>query len=88
MHGHDQSDDSAEDDSFVSSAASQHASDDEDENTNESDDYAKEEDAKKLGADHFIYSGDKAWAKPYAFKFDFILNCKLFISQCSNGITY
>ncbi|THW12843.1 NADPH-dependent medium chain alcohol dehydrogenase [Aureobasidium pullulans] len=35
----------------------------------------KEEDAKKLGADHFIYSGDKDWAKPYAFKFDFILNC-------------
>ena len=40
----------------------------------------KEEDAKKLGADHFIYSGDKDWAKPYAFKFDFILNCKSTIS--------
>lgn len=36
----------------------------------------KEADAKKLGADHFIYSGDKDWAKPYAFKFDFILNCE------------
>jgi alcohol dehydrogenase (NADP+) len=48
----------------------------------------KEEDAKKLGADHFIYSGDKDWAKPYAFKFDFILNCKSFISQCSSDITY
>jgi len=40
----------------------------------------KEEDAKKLGADHFIYSGDKDWAKPYAFKFDFILNCQSIIS--------
>lgn len=35
----------------------------------------KEQDAKKLGAKHFIYTGDKDWHKPYAFTFEFILNC-------------
>lgn len=35
----------------------------------------KEEDAKALGAKHFINTTEKDWAKPYAFTFDFILNC-------------
>ena len=34
----------------------------------------KKEDALKLGADHFVYTGEKDWSKPLAFKFDFILN--------------
>jgi len=34
----------------------------------------KESDATKLGADHFVFTGDKDWSKPLAFKFDFILN--------------
>jgi len=34
----------------------------------------KKEDALKLGAKHFVYNGDKDWAKPLAFKFDFVLN--------------
>jgi alcohol dehydrogenase (NADP+) len=35
----------------------------------------KKDDALKLGAKHFILSSEKDWAKPYAFTFDFILNC-------------
>ena len=35
----------------------------------------KEKDAKALGAKEFISSVEKDWAKPWAFKFDFILNC-------------
>lgn len=35
----------------------------------------KEKDAKALGAQYFIDSTQKDWHKPYAFKFDFILNC-------------
>ncbi|KAK8088142.1 alcohol dehydrogenase (NADP+) [Apiospora hydei] len=34
----------------------------------------KKDDALKLGAKHFVNSGDKDWAKPLAFKFDFVLN--------------
>ena len=34
----------------------------------------KEVDAKKLGATHFISTGEKDWHKPWAFEFDFILN--------------
>lgn len=34
----------------------------------------KKEDAHKLGAKHFVLSSDKDWAKPLAFKFDFVLN--------------
>lgn len=34
----------------------------------------KKEDALKLGAKHFVVSNDKEWAKPLAFKFDFVLN--------------
>ena len=34
----------------------------------------KEADAKKLGAKHFISSGEKDWHKPYEFTFDFMLN--------------
>ena len=34
----------------------------------------KKEDALKLGAKNFISSGDKDWAKPWAFSFDFVLN--------------
>jgi len=34
----------------------------------------KKDDALKLGADHFICTGDKDWSKPLAFTFDFILN--------------
>jgi alcohol dehydrogenase (NADP+) len=34
----------------------------------------KKEDALKLGADHFVYTGEKGWNEPLAFKFDFILN--------------
>lgn len=35
----------------------------------------KKEDALKMGATNFICSQDKDWNKPYAFTFDFILNC-------------
>ena len=35
----------------------------------------KKDDAMKLGATNFICSQDKDWNKPYAFTFDFILNC-------------
>lgn len=28
-----------------------------------------------MGAKHFIVSGEKDWHKPFAFQFDFILNC-------------
>lgn len=34
----------------------------------------KKEDALKLGAKHFVLSNDENWAKPLAFKFDFVLN--------------
>jgi D-arabinose 1-dehydrogenase-like Zn-dependent alcohol dehydrogenase len=34
----------------------------------------KKEEALKLGADHFVCTKDKDWAKPLAFTFDFILN--------------
>ncbi|KAI0160123.1 alcohol dehydrogenase [Xylariaceae sp. FL1272] len=34
----------------------------------------KKDDALKLGAKHFVSSGDKDWAKPLAFSFDFVLN--------------
>ncbi|CCC09906.1 hypothetical protein SMACR_03462 [Sordaria macrospora] len=36
----------------------------------------KTQDAKELGAQHVIITGDdEKWAEPYKFKFDFILNC-------------
>ena len=35
----------------------------------------KKDDAHKLGAHNFISSKDPDWHKPYAFTFDFILNC-------------
>lgn len=35
----------------------------------------KKEDALKMGAKQFILSSEKDWHKPYAFTFDFILNC-------------
>lgn len=35
----------------------------------------KVEDIKRLGAKEAIVSKEKDWAKPWAFKFDFILNC-------------
>ncbi|KAF4781268.1 alcohol dehydrogenase GroES-like domain-containing protein [Colletotrichum scovillei] len=35
----------------------------------------KAEDCKKLGAKEVIDTNKKDWAKPYAFKFDFMLNC-------------
>ncbi|MCJ1333073.1 hypothetical protein MMC10_009767 [Thelotrema lepadinum] len=35
----------------------------------------KEQDALSLGAKHFVNTTEKDWAKPLAFKFDFILNC-------------
>jgi alcohol dehydrogenase (NADP+) len=35
----------------------------------------KKEEALKLGADHFVCTKDKDWAKPLAFTFNFILNC-------------
>ena len=35
----------------------------------------KEKDALALGAKEFICTKDKDWAKPWAYKFDFILNC-------------
>ncbi len=35
----------------------------------------KKEEALKLGADHFVSTKDKDWAKPLAFTFNFILNC-------------
>jgi len=34
----------------------------------------KKQDALKLGAKHFVLTTDKDWAKPLAFKFDFVLN--------------
>ncbi|OQO12968.1 hypothetical protein B0A48_02432 [Cryoendolithus antarcticus] len=34
----------------------------------------KKEDALKMGAKEFIVTGDKDWFKPYAFRFDFIIN--------------
>jgi alcohol dehydrogenase (NADP+) len=34
----------------------------------------KEEDAKALGADHFVYTGKKGWEKDLAYTFDFMLN--------------
>lgn len=34
----------------------------------------KKEDALKLGAKHYVYNGDKDWAEPLAFTFDFVLN--------------
>ncbi|KAI0122772.1 GroES-like protein [Daldinia grandis] len=34
----------------------------------------KKDDALKLGAKHFVCSGDKDWEKPLAFTFDFVLN--------------
>lgn len=35
----------------------------------------KRDDALKLGAAHFVHSGDEGWAKPLAFQFDYLLNC-------------
>lgn len=35
---------------------------------------SKKDDAIKLGAKHFVSSGDKNWQEPLAFKFDFVLN--------------
>ena len=35
---------------------------------------SKKEDALALGAKEFISTGEKDWAKPWAFTFDFILN--------------
>jgi len=35
----------------------------------------KQKDAEALGAKHFINTSEKDWSKPYAFTFDFILNC-------------
>jgi alcohol dehydrogenase (NADP+) len=35
----------------------------------------KKAEALKLGADHFISTGDKDWAKDHAFTFNFILHC-------------
>jgi len=34
----------------------------------------KKDDALKLGADHFVSTGEDEWSKPLKFKFDFILN--------------
>ncbi|KAI1801244.1 GroES-like protein [Daldinia bambusicola] len=34
----------------------------------------KKDDALKLGAKHFVSSGEKDWAKPLAFAFDFAIN--------------
>jgi alcohol dehydrogenase (NADP+) len=34
----------------------------------------KADDAKKLGAQHFISSKDKNWHKPYQFYFDFVIS--------------
>jgi len=34
----------------------------------------KKKDALALGADHFVYTKEKDWAKPLAYTFDFILN--------------
>lgn len=36
---------------------------------------SKEKDAKAVGAKEFINTGEKDWAKKWAFTFDFILNC-------------
>ncbi|CAK7241692.1 MAG: putative secondary metabolism biosynthetic enzyme [Sporothrix thermara] len=36
--------------------------------------HAKEADARKLGADGFIATGDKDWAKPHDMTFDLIIN--------------
>lgn len=35
----------------------------------------KKDTALKLGADHFVSTKDKDWAKPLAFTFNFVLNC-------------
>lgn len=35
----------------------------------------KVEDIKKLGAKEAIVTKEKDWAKPWAFTFDFVLNC-------------
>jgi alcohol dehydrogenase (NADP+) len=35
---------------------------------------SKAEDAKKLGAQHFVCTGDKDFHKPHQFEFDFIFN--------------
>jgi len=35
----------------------------------------KTQDAKKLGADEVIVTTEENWAKPWAFTFDYILNC-------------
>ncbi|KAI1129785.1 alcohol dehydrogenase [Nemania abortiva] len=35
---------------------------------------SKKDDALKLGAKHFVSSGEKDWAKPLAFKFDLVLS--------------
>ena len=35
---------------------------------------SKKDEALKLGADHFVCTNDKDWAKPLAFTYDFILN--------------
>jgi alcohol dehydrogenase (NADP+) len=35
----------------------------------------KKDTALKLGADHFVSTKEKDWAKPLAFTFNFILNC-------------
>lgn len=37
--------------------------------------YSKVDDIKKLGAKEAIVTNEKDWAKPWAFAFDFILNC-------------
>lgn len=36
---------------------------------------AKEEDAKKLGADGYIATGEEGWEKPHLCSFDLIVNC-------------
>ncbi|KAI0453493.1 alcohol dehydrogenase [Xylaria acuta] len=35
---------------------------------------SKKDDALKLGAKHFVSSGEEGWATPLAFKFDFVLS--------------
>jgi alcohol dehydrogenase (NADP+) len=35
---------------------------------------SKKDDALAMGASHFITTNEKDWAKPYKFKFDFIIN--------------
>ncbi|KAK3381649.1 chaperonin 10-like protein [Podospora didyma] len=41
----------------------------------------KVEEAKKLGAKEVIVTTEKDWAKPLAFKFDFVLNCSDMTSE-------